>query len=148
MTRHHLAERIAWWIAAACGLLGFAASLGNAPLPPFPVGLVWPLHGLVIACGVAGAWLAHRRHAEIEARRWATVEEPGLTSGEREWAHKEAERAGRMAHLAFILAPLLGGYWLAYQFPAEAGPAARALAASSLVGTALGLLVFRERDRG
>ena len=40
-----------------------------------------------------------------------------------------------------------GGYWLAYQFPAEAGPAARALAASSLVGTALGLLLFRERDR-
>lgn len=147
MTRWELAERIAWWVAAAGGLAGFASSLGKAPLAPLPLALVWPSHLAAFAVGLAGAWLAQRRQAEVEARRWAALEEPGMTSGEREWAHKEAERAGRMALLAFILAPLLLGYWLAYQFPAGAGPVARALAASPLLGTAAGLLLFRDRER-
>jgi len=142
------AERLALWTAVALGLLGFAGGLGSRVLPPFPPAAEWPLQLLVTACGFLAARLARRRTAEIERRRWAALEEPRLTGGEREWAHKEAERARRASGFAFLLAPLMLGYFLAYQFPDGAGPVARALAGTPLLGFVGGLLWGRSRPPG
>ncbi|MCZ7650634.1 MAG: hypothetical protein M5U13_05510 [Thermoanaerobaculia bacterium] len=140
MTSLERAERLALWIAVALGLLGFAGGLGQRVLPPLPAAAAWPLQALVIGSGLLAARLARRRAAEIERRRWAALEEPLLTSGEREWAHREAERARRASGFAFLLAPLMLGYFLAYQFPEGAAPLARALAGTPLLGFVLGLL--------
>ena len=126
-------------------VLGFLASLGHGPLPPLPAALVLPLHAALAGLGALAGIVAGRRQVEIDARRFEYAQDPHATKGERELAHKEAERAIRSAHTALIGAPLALGYWLAYEFAAGAPPWARALSASALVGYALALLLGRRR---
>jgi hypothetical protein len=139
------AERLALWAAVILGLLGFAGGLGHRVLPSLPATAGWPLQLVVIGCGFLAARLARRRAAEIERRRWAALEEPLLTGGEREWAHREAEQARRASGFALLLAPLMLGYFLAYQFADGAGAVARALAGTPLLGFVGGLLWGRSR---
>ena len=65
-----------------------------------------------------------------------------LTSGERDWAHKNAERKRRGAGTAFLAAPLALGYWLAHQIEGR-GLAADLLAATAVLGAVAGLILAR-----
>ncbi len=124
---------------------GFLASLGHGPLPPLPAGLVTPLHiGLGILGLLAGV-AAGRRQAEIDAERFEYAQDPHATKGERELAHKEAERQIRSAHMTLLGAPLALGYWLANEFASGAPPWARALSASAILGYGIALLLGRRR---
>jgi len=121
-------------------VLGFVASLGHGPLPPLPVASVSPLHVVLAVAGFAAGRLAARRQAEIEARRAEYLQDPHATKGERETAHKDAERDLRFAHMALVGAPLALGYWLAYELAPGAPPWGRALPAAALIGYGLSLL--------
>ncbi len=118
------------WSAGFLFLLGFLASIDVFLLPRGLPHLAWLLHPLIFAGGVAGGIAAQARGAEIDRKRWEIVEDPLLTRGEREYAHKEAERQRRVAATIFMVTPLVCGYWMAYQFAAPEG--------GSLVGTLLG----------
>jgi hypothetical protein len=131
-------------LAVACGLLGFLASLELYLLPPFPAPLVWLAHPLLAAFGAAAGAAAVARGREIDRARWEVADEPLATSGERELAHKEAERQRRLAGTALLAAPVFVGYWLLYQVPA-AGLAAWLLPATALVGWAVGYGVANRR---
>lgn len=136
----HAVERGARWLAAASGALGVTTAAGCAVLPPGDVGLAWPLHPFLLLLGVAGGYLTVRRTEEIDARRWQVLDDPHLTTGEREWAHREAERQRRIAGTVFLLAPTLLGYWLAYQLASEPPPSpATFLPLPPLLGFGLGL---------
>jgi len=133
---------IVGWSAAAFGVLGFAASIGHGPLPDLPAGLALPLHAVLLALGFLAALAAARRSAEIDRDRFEHVVEPHVTHDEIRLAHREAERAHRIAWTAFGAAPTLFAYWLAYEFPPGA-PLALALPASPMVGYGLGTLASR-----
>ena len=149
MTRLERLQQAAIVVAVAAALLGFLASVGKKLLPPLAGSLAPFLHTLFLVAGASAGWVADRRHREIERRRWQVVEDPQLTSGEREWAHKEAERERRVAHTAFLLAPLFLAYWLAYQFSPGSGLFAGALPVSALAGYGLGWFVAgRKRPQG
>lgn len=135
----------AGWGAILCGILGFAASLGHGPLPPVPAGWTWPLHLVILLLGGGAAWVAARRQVELDRERFAFADDPHATKGERELAHKEAERAIRLAHTALLALPLALGYWLAYEFAPDATRWARALPATALIGFAVGSLAARRR---
>jgi hypothetical protein len=137
------AQRIAVWVSAFCFLVGFLASIGIFLLP-FPGGLdlALPLHLLLgLAGAVAGAATAVRGR-QIDRRRWEILEDPLLTDGERELAHREAERQRRVSGTVFLLAPVALGYWAAYQLAGDGGgsPAAYLLTASPMLGFVVGLL--------
>ncbi len=133
------------WGAVLCGVLGFAASLGHGPLPTVPASWSWPLHLVILLLGGGAAWIAARRQVELDRERFAFADDPQATKGERELAHKEAERAIRLAHTALLALPLALAYWLAYEFAPDATPWARALPATALIGFAAGSLVSRRR---
>ncbi len=136
---------IAGTLAIVFLVLGFLASLGRGPLPDLSTGLVWPLHAVLAASGLAAGLAAAKRQVEIDVERFEYAQDPHATRAERELAHKEAERRIRGAHLALLGAPLMLGYWLANEFAPGAPPWARALAASSLAGYGLALLLGRRR---
>ena len=144
MSGSERSERLAIWAAIALGLLGFAGSLGRPVLPPLPAAWGWPLQALVVLLGWLAARLARRRIREIERARWAAVEDPLRTGPEREWAHKEAERARRACNFAFLLAPLMLGYFLAHQVGENATATVRALAGTPLLGYVACLFWGRE----
>ncbi len=75
--------------------------------------LLYPLLAAVgAACGLATVL----RHRQIDAKRWEIVQQDGLTSGERQTAHREADREIRFAAATFFLAGVSCGGWLSYQF--------------------------------
>ncbi len=113
------------WSAAFLGL-AMLTIVGVRIVPRDVAGLVWVLHALVAAVGFLCGIAATRRRAEINVERWRLVEDPDLTSGEREHAHREAESRLRQASARFLLVGVTLGGWLAYQLrPArpEAGAA-------------------------
>jgi hypothetical protein len=127
---------------AAAGVflvVGFLASLDLRLLPVGPPWLAWLAHPLLAVCGAAGGLATALRGREVDRWRWAMVEDPMLTSGEREEAHREAERQRRHAGTVFLAAPVFLGYWLVYQL--AGGLATWLLPASALAGFAIGLLV-------
>jgi len=134
------------WAAAAFGALGFAASVGHGALPELPGGAVVPLHALLVAFGAGAAWVAARRGEEIDRERFEFAGDPHATRDEVKEAHREAERRHRITFTALAAAPVLLGYWLAYEVP-EGLPLGRALPAAPLVGFGLGVLLARLRRR-
>lgn len=131
--------------AVAALVLGFLASIDVRLLPILPWWLLVPAHPLLAALGVAAGRAAIRRGREIEAERWAVVDEPLATAKEREHAHGEAERERRVSATVFLGAPVFLGYWGLYQFPP--GPGAWALPVSGLVGYLAGF-AFENRRGG
>ena len=106
------------WSALFLGL-AILTIVGVQIVPREVPGLVWALHVLVAGIGVLSGIAAARRRAEIDVERWKLVEDPDLTSGEREHAHREAESLLRRASAQFLLAGVTLGGWLAYQLRAE-----------------------------
>ncbi len=89
-------------------------------------------------------YLALARGEEIDRERWRVVDDPDLTSGEREYAHRRAERLRRWANTSYVAAPLMLGYWMAYQVTGEGRRlAAQLLPATALVGSVLGGVAVR-----
>lgn len=136
-------------VAAVAGLvLGFLASLGLRILPVLSSAGFWVAAVLLVAGGVGGGLATVARGREIDRRRWELVEDPLMTSGEREYAHKEAERERRWAGIVFFTAPIALAYWAAYQLSADAALGAPPLLALvPLVGYLGGLLAAHWRFR-
>jgi hypothetical protein len=142
------AQKVAFWIAVICAALGFVTSAGCGPIPDLPGGLARWLHPILLALGVAAGLAASARNDEIDRTRWQVVEDPMLTSDERDYAHKYAERERRWASTAFLTAPLMLGYWMAYQL--EGGGRrleAQLLPLTAVIGAVLGYLVASLRAR-
>jgi hypothetical protein len=132
--------------AVAALVLGFLASIGVRPFPPLSRLGLWVVAALLLAIGVAGGLATVARAREIDRRRWEVVEDPLITSGEREYAHKEAERERRWAGVVFFAAPIALGYWAGYQLGADVALAAPPLlAAVPLAGYLAGLLTLQAR---
>ncbi|HEX2254420.1 MAG TPA: hypothetical protein VHQ65_14220 [Thermoanaerobaculia bacterium] len=102
-------------LAAVGILLGFLASIDVWLLPPLAVGWTVLFHPLLLAVGAAGGTAAVGRGRELDAERWQVVDDALATKGERELAHREAERQRRLAATAFLAGPVFLGYWLLYQ---------------------------------
>ena len=76
------------------------------------------------------------------------MEDSQLTSDERDYAHRYAERERRWASTAFLSAPLMLGYWMAYQL--EGGGRsldAQLLPLTAVVGAVIGFAAARLRTR-
>ena len=144
MSRLERAQRVSFWVAVVSATLGFSTSAGCRLAPEIPdasLGLLHPL--LFLVGGIAGYLSVFRTH-EIDRERWRIAEEPSLTSGERDYAHRYAERQRRLASTSFLAAPLMLGYWMAYQVEGEGQLlAAQLLPVTGLVGSVVGLLVAR-----
>jgi len=136
-------------VAAVGGLLfGFLASIGVHVLPLLGRTGLWVIAAFLLAGGLFGGAATVLRAREIDRRRWETVEDPLITSGEREYAHKEAERERRWAGTVFFTSPIAISYWAAYQLAPDAGLAAPpVLAVVPLGGYLAGLLATYARLR-
>jgi len=118
VSRKHLQTAAVVWsgVFLAAAVLTIA---GVYVVPRDVAGLVWVLHVVVAVVGFVSGVVATRRRAEIEAERWQRVDDPDLTSGEREHAHREAESSLKRATAQFLLVGVTLGGWLAYQLRAE-----------------------------
>jgi hypothetical protein len=133
-------QRGSLWLGAACFLLGLLATGGCSPFPAGEPDLAWLLHPLVLFVGGAAGMVAAARGREIERERWRVIEQPGLTKGERELAHREAEADRKRAGIAFLLAPVGIGFALATHFSIAASTrVADVVLVTALAGFALGL---------
>jgi hypothetical protein len=134
-------QPVAFAILVVAGVLALAAATGLTPIPKGPPSLAWKLHpvlGLLgAACGVATV----ARSREIDRERWRVLSDPALTTGEREWAHREAESEIRRAGTVFLLSGVALGAFGAYQLrdPGTLG-VADFLIVSPLLGFGAGLL--------
>jgi hypothetical protein len=134
-------ERASLLLAVVAGALGLATSAGCPPVRLGDPAWAWALHPLLLAAGAAAGMATLLRGRDIDRRRWEIVEEPRLTKGEREYAHKEAERQRRHSATIFLLGPVLLGYWLAFQFRGQREHfLSDLLILSPLVGYLAGLL--------
>ena len=86
------AQKVAFWIAVVCATLGFLTSAGCGPIEELPGGLASWLHPMLLVLGVLAGLAAAARNEEIDRTRWQVVEDPLLTSDERDYAHRHAER--------------------------------------------------------
>lgn len=142
MTRLERFQKVALWVAVGSATIGFLTSTGCQMLPNAPRQVLPLLHPVLFALGAVFGVASQRRSEEIDRERWKIVEEPLLTGGERDWAHKNAERKRRGAGTAFLAAPLALGYWLAHQIEGR-GLAADLLAATAVLGAVAGLILAR-----
>lgn len=137
-------QKISFWVAVIAAGLGLMASTGCSPLPELPAGAVWLLHPLLLLIGVFAGLANVRRAADLDRERWRVAEDPTVTSGEREYAHKHAERERRWAGVSFAGGPLMLGYWLAYQSQgSDQRLESHLLPVTGLTGFALGIVIDR-----
>lgn len=115
--------------AGAMLILGFLASVGLRLFPLLSPAGLWVVSLVLLAAGAAGGAATVDRGEEIDRRRWELVEDPLITSGEREYAHKEAERERRWAGIVFFTAPVALAYCAAGHLPEGAGAGASPLLA-------------------
>ena len=149
MSRLEKLQRTCFWLAIVTAGLGLTSASGCSAVEQLEPDLVWVVHPVLVALGTAAGIASLRRGAEIDRERWRIAEDPTVTSGEREYAHKNAERERRLAGIAFAGAPLMLGYWLAYQIESPADSIrAQLLPVSGIVGFVIGVLIGKwvERD--
>jgi len=115
------AQTVAAFAGGAGLLLGLLSSIDVLPIPRGGEWVAWILHPLFFLLGIAAGIAAAVRGRQVDRRRWELLEDPMLTDGERELAHREAERQRRWAGTVFFMAPLFLAYWMAYQFGGEEG---------------------------
>jgi hypothetical protein len=135
-------------VVALMGLvMGFLASLDLLVLPRFGTAAAWSVGAVLLLLAMACGYLTVLCERQVEVERWQVVAEPHLTEGERTLAHQEAERKRRAAALRFFAAPVLLGYWMAYQAAGPAGPGFQSLLVGTLAlpGYAAGLVLARLR---
>lgn len=141
-------QRVSFWVAVISAGLGLVTSSGCGFVSEIPAGSLWFLHPLLFGLGGAAMLLWNRRAGEIDRERWQVVEEAGLTSGEREYAHQRAERERRWSALAFGSSPLMLGYWLAHQVaPGDRPLLSDLLPASALLGSLLAFVALAVSGR-
>ncbi|MEM9292075.1 MAG: hypothetical protein AAGD01_10380 [Acidobacteriota bacterium] len=130
-------------VAAVSVLLSLLASAGFGPLGSFGNVGAAVAHIVLFFLGFACGLLARWRIDEIEAARWRHVEDELATQGEREYAHKEAERQRRTAGTLFLLAPTCLAFWLAQEahLPGKGIRLSDLLLVTPLVGFFLTFLV-------
>jgi len=144
MTRLERVQKVSFWVAVSSATLGFLTSAGCRMVPEIPAEAVKYLHVALILVGAGAGYLAVARGDEVDRERWRIAEDPSLTSGERDYAHRYAERQRRWASTSFIAAPLMLGYWLAYQVEGEGQAlAAQLLPVSALMGSMSGWFAAR-----
>jgi len=135
-------------VAVAALGSGFLASIGVRLLPVLPAASFWPVSVVLGLLGAAGGVATAARGHAIDRHRWQMVDDPLLTSGEREYAHKEAERRRRWAGTVFFATPVALAYWAAFHLPAEtAAGHSPLLAVFPLAGYLVGLLGAHWRGR-
>lgn len=137
------AQTAATVLAVLALVLGFLASIGVTFLPQGGETTAWILHPLLFLTGAAGGLATAVRGRQVDQKRWELLDDPMLTSGEREMAHREAERERRWAGTVFFVAPILLGYWLANQLSGEDGGSLLTylLTASPMIGFLAGLFL-------
>lgn len=129
-------------------VLGFLASVGLRFFPMLSSAGLWVMAPVLLAAGTVGGAATVGRGEEIDRRRWELVEDPLITSGEREYAHKEAERERRWAGIVFFTAPVALAYCAAGHLPADAVGAPPLLALVPIAGYLGGLIAAHaRRDR-
>lgn len=134
--------------AIVAALLGLATASGCAPGLDLPRASLGLLHPLLLVAGALAGWAASRRMGEIDRERWRVASDPDLTSGERQYAHREAEARRRRAAAALLGAPLLVGYCSSGQIEAATDSlAAQLLGVTALAGGIVGLIAGRRLDR-
>jgi peptidoglycan/LPS O-acetylase OafA/YrhL len=145
-------QSLAAVVAVVCGVLGLMTSTGCPVLPEGDPSAVAPLHLAMLLIGALAGVCTLLRTREVDRERWRAVEDSALTSGEREWAHKEADQSKKSAGIAFLMAPLTLGFWMAYHFGVEGQvTAASFLTLTPLVGFGLGLgaaALWQQRSGG
>jgi hypothetical protein len=149
MSRLRRLQRLALRVAVAAALLGLATASGCAPGLGLTRSTLGLLHPLFLLLGGLAGWVAALRMGEIDRERWRIARDPDLTSGERQYAHREAEARRRRAAASLLGAPLLIGYCTTGQIDASRESlAAQLLGVTALAGGILGLAVSRYRERG
>jgi len=144
MSRLRRLQRLALRVAIVAALLGLATASGCAPGLELSRASLGVLHPLLLLLGGLAGWAASRRMGEIDNERWRIARDPDLTSGERQYAHREAEARRRRAAAALLGAPLLIGYCSAGQIEAaRESLAAQLLGVTALAGGIVGLIVGR-----
>ena len=147
MSRLFRFQKVSFWVGVVCAGLGLVTSSGCSPFPTFSEQTLWFLHPTLFLLGCICGYLSVLRVKEIDRDRWTIAEDPSLTSGEREYAHKYAERERRWAAAAFGAAPLMVGYWWAYQVSlGNDRLTAHLLPVTGIVGFAVGLVVGKIKD--
>ena len=137
-------QRQALRLAIVAALLGIATAGGCAPGLDLPPATLVVLHQLLLLVGGLAGWAASRRMGEIDSERWRVASDPDLTSGERQYAHREAEARRRRAVAALLGAPLLIGYCSSSHIEASRESlAAQLLGVTALAGGIIGLIVSR-----
>ena len=135
-------QKISFWVAVISAGLGLMASTGCSPLPQLPTGAVWLLHPLLLLLGALAGLANVRRADDLDRERWQVAEDPTVSGGEREYAHKHAERERRWAGISFAGGPLMLGYWLAYQSGgSDHRLESHLLPVTGLAGFALGIVL-------
>jgi hypothetical protein len=142
------AQNVALLVAIGCGGAGLLTATGCPVLGPGDPGVAPWLHLLVIVVGAAAGFCFSFRAREIDAERWRVVDDSTITKGEREYAHKEAEREKKSAGVVFLMAPLTLGFWLAAHFFERRVVATDLLSLSPLLGFLLGLGGAKVARRG
>ncbi len=132
------------WISVIAGALGVATAAGyriaDTPDPRWG----WPLQFLLLLLGAGCGIAAAMRGIEADRERWQVLQEELLTSGEREYAHKNAERQRRIASTIFLLAPVAIGFWLAnHMNTGEPNFLSDSLVVTPLLGFLIGGLIGR-----
>jgi hypothetical protein len=137
-------QRVAFWLMVGGGILAVASAIGATPGAPAPAAVLFALHAVSIGYGFACGLAAVARSREIDRERWRVLGDPAISSGEREYAHREAEAELRSAGRVLVLSGVALGAVGAYQLrePGKIG-AADLLIVTPLAGFALGLLAGR-----
>jgi len=137
------AQTVAAVVAFLALVLGFLASIGVRLLPQGGETAAWVLHAVLLLIGAAGGLATAIRGRQVDEKRWELLDDPMMTSGERELAHREAERERRWASTVFFVMPILLGYWWANLLSGEDGGSLLTflLTASPMIGFLVGLFL-------